>query len=97
MLGAGLINAGDILLRKSRYADGGVIGVLRSSFLRKLGEPAIGLNSSDGKVPEPGVVNEEPVLARLSKPAAAMVAVAVAEAISLCRRLWERATEESNE
>ena len=34
LLGAGLIIAGDILLRKSRYADGGVIGVFRSSFLR---------------------------------------------------------------
>ena len=89
LLGAGLSMAGDILLRKSRYADGGVIGVLRSSFRRKPGEADIGLNMADGKVPEPGVVNEDAVLARLSKPAAAMVAVAVAEAIVVCRRLRE--------
>ena len=71
LLGAGLIIAGDILLRKSRYADGGVMGVLRSSFLRNPGDAAIGLSISDGKVPEPGVCNEDAVLARLSKPAAA--------------------------
>lgn len=89
VLGAGLIIAGDILLRKSRYADGGVIGVLRSSLLRKPGEADIGLNISDGKVPDPGVVNDDAVLCRLSKPAAAIVAVAVAEAIVECRGLRE--------
>lgn len=64
------------------------MGVFRaSSFLRKLGEVASGLRSSDGKVPEPGVCSDEEdeedmlVLVRLSKPAAAMVAVAVAEAM----------------
>ena len=98
LLGAGLSMAGDILLRKSRYADGGVIGVLRSSFRRKLGEAAIGLSISEGKVPEPGVCSsEDEVLCRLSKPAAAMVAVAVADAILECRRLRKRGTEESNE
>lgn len=96
---AGLIIAGDILLRKSRYADGGVIGVLRSSFFRNPGEPAIGLNISDGKVPEPGVCNDDAALARLSKPAAAMVAVAVAvaDAIVACRRLRKRVAGDSNE
>jgi hypothetical protein len=67
-----------------------VIGVLRSSFRRKPGEEAIGLSSSDGNVPEPGVCSDEEVLARLLKPAADMVAVA-AEA------MVKRATEESNE
>lgn len=95
--GAGLIIAGDILLRKSRYADGGVIGVLSSSLLKKPGDPAIGLIISEGKVPEPGVWSEDAVLLRLSKPAAAMVAVAVAEAIVACRRLRVVETEESNE
>ena len=98
LLGAGLIIAGDILLRKSRYADGGVIGVLRSSLRSKPGEQAIGLSISEGKVPEPGVWSEDAVLARLrSKPQAAMVAVAVAEAILVCRRVQKRATEESSE
>lgn len=78
------------------------MGVLSSSFLRRPGEGAIGLSSSDGKVPEPGVCSEDAVLvlARLSKPAAAMVAVAVADAMAkvVCRRFGpKRATEESNE
>jgi len=97
LVGAGLIIAGDILLRKSRYADGGVIGVLSSSLLRKPGEPVIGLSISDGKVPDPGVCNEDALLERLSKPAAAMVAVAVADAIAAYRRLRAEETEESNE
>jgi hypothetical protein len=72
----GLIKAGVVFFRKSRYADGGVIGVLRaSSLLRKPGEPAMGLRNSEGKVPEPGVWREDEVLVRFSKPAAAMVAV----------------------
>lgn len=81
---AGLIKAGDMVLRKSRYAEGGVIGVLRaSSFFEKHGEATMGLRSSEGNVPEPGVCKEEAVLEleRLSKPAAAMVAVAVADAM----------------
>ena len=98
LVGAGLIIAGDILLRKSRYADGGVIGVLKSSFLRMPpGEQAMGLIISEGKVPEPGVCNEDALLFRLSKPAAAMVAVAVAEDIAAGRRLREWMTEESSE
>lgn len=66
----------------------------------KLGEGAIGLSISEGNVPDPGVCrDEEESLAFLSNPAAAMVAVAVAEAMSVddCRRLRERVTEESNE
>ena len=55
LLGAGLSIAGDMFLRKSKYADGGVMGVLRSSFFNIPGELTIGLNNSDGKVPEPGV------------------------------------------
>ena len=74
-----------------------MIGVLRSSFRNKPGEDAIGLNSSEGNVPEPGVWSEDAVLERLSKPAAAMVAVAVAEAMVVCRRMQKRATEESSE
>lgn len=74
-----------------------MIGVLRSSLRRKPGEEAIGLSSSDGNVPEPGVCSEEDVDARLSNPAAAIVAVAVAEAMVMCRRLQKRETEESNE
>ena len=76
-----------------------MIGVFRSlsnCFVRP-GEPAKGLRISDGKVPEPGVCKEEDELDRLSNPAAAMVAVAVAEAIVACRRLRKRVTEESNE
>ena len=62
------------------------MGVLRaSSRLRKLGEVASGLRISEGKVPDPGVWREEDAevleLARRSKPAAAMVAVTVAEAM----------------
>lgn len=59
---------------------------------------ANGLRISDGKVPDPGVCNDEAALARLSNPAAAaMVAVAVAEAIIACRRLQKCVTEISNE
>lgn len=74
-----------------------------SSLLPKLGEAAMGLSSSEGKVPDPGVWrDDEAVLALLSKPAAAMVAVAVAVAeamVAACsrRRLRERVTDESNE
>ena len=76
-----------------------MIGVLSSlSFcFMKPGEPVKGLRISDGKVPEPGVCKEDEELDRLSNPAAAMVAVAVAEAIVACRRLRKRVTEESNE
>ena len=67
----------------------------------KLGDGAIGLSISEGNVPDPGVCKDEEAesLAFLSNPAAAMVAVAVAEAMSVvdCRRLRERVTEESNE
>lgn len=54
-----------------------------SSFFRRPGEATSGLLISEGKVPEPGVWREEAVLEldRLSNPAAAMVAVAVAEAM----------------
>jgi len=45
----GLISAGERVRRKSRYAAGGVIGVLRpSSFLMKVGVPTMGLRSSEG-------------------------------------------------
>lgn len=69
------------------------MGVLSaSSLFMKLGELAMGLSSSDGNVPDPGVCREEEVLALLllSNPAAAMVAedIAVA-AIVGCRRLRE--------
>ncbi len=59
------------------------MGVLRSfSFcLRKPGEPARGLRISDGNPPDAGVCKQDAALGRLSKPAAAMVAVAVAEAM----------------
>lgn len=65
------------------------MGVFRpfSLCFRKPGEPAKGLRISDGKVPEPGVWREDAELDRFSKPAAAMVAVAVADAIVACRRL----------
>lgn len=66
------------------------MGVFRSPslvFIRP-GEDAMGLRSSDGKVPDPGVCKEDAVLTHLSKPAAAIVAV-VAEAIVPCRRLPE--------
>lgn len=46
----------------------------------------MGLSISDGKVPDPGVWRDDAVLALLSKPAAIMVAVEVAEAIVACRR-----------
>lgn len=52
----GLGRMGDRALRKSTYADGGEIGVLRSSSrLMKVGVPTIGLRSSEGKVLETGV------------------------------------------
>jgi hypothetical protein len=56
-----------------------VIGVLRSSFLSRPGEADMGLSISDGKPPDPGVWSEDELAGRLSKPAAAMVAVAVTE------------------
>lgn len=59
-----------------------MIGVFKaSSFFNRPGEARRGLLNSEGKVPEPGVCNEEAALEpdRLSKPAAAIVAVAVAE------------------
>ena len=62
------------------------MGVFKS-FSRcftKLGEPASGLRSSEGKVPEPGVWREDEVLGLLSSPAAALVAVAVADAMIGC-------------
>lgn len=65
--------------------------------LAKPGEGAIGLRNSDGKVPEAGVCREEEeLLERVSKPAAAMVAVE-AEAIGLGRRSGKRMTGRSNE
>lgn len=64
-----------------------MIGVLRSSFLNRPGEPTRGLRSSDGKVPEAGVCRVEAALDLLSKPAAAMVAVTEAEAMFANRRL----------
>lgn len=75
------------------------MGVFKeSSFFKKPGEAAMGLHISEGKVPDPGVCNDDAVLALLSNPAAAaIVAVAVAEVIVECCRLRGRATEESNE
>lgn len=76
------------------------MGVLRSVSLcfRKPGETAMGLQSSEGKVPDAGVCNDDAVLARLSKPAAAKVAVAVAEVAMLaCRRLCKRVTGEAKD
>lgn len=61
-----------------------MIGVFKaSSFFKRPGDATIGLRNSDGKVPDPGVAREEAAseLGRLSKPAAAIVAVAVAEAM----------------
>lgn len=81
---AGLITAGDMFFRKSRYADGGVMGVFKaSSLFINPGEAAMGLNISEGKVPDPGVCREDDAVlaALLSNPAAIIVAVAVAEAI----------------
>lgn len=60
------------------------MGVFRaSSFFNRPGDATIGLRNSDGKVPDPGVAKEDAAseLERLSKPAAAIVAVAVAEAM----------------
>jgi hypothetical protein len=76
-----------------------VIGVLRaSSLFINPGEAAMGLSISEGKVPDPGVCKDEAALDLLSKPAAAIVAVAVAEAMFACCRLQERVwTEVSNE
>lgn len=68
-----------------------------SSRLMNAGELTIGLSISEGKVPDPGVCKEEVALGLLSKPAAAMVAVAVADAMLAYRRLRQRVTEESNE
>lgn len=53
--GEGLSIADGMFFKKSRYADGGVIGVLRSSLRRRPGEGAMGLRVSEGNVPEPGV------------------------------------------
>lgn len=61
-----------------------MIGVFKvSSFFKRPGDDTIGLRNSDGKVPDPGVAREEAAseLGRLSKPAAAIVAVAVADAM----------------
>ena len=57
------------------------------------GDPASGLRSSEGKVPEPGVWREDEALGLLSSPAAALVAVAVAEAMITCRCVFERMSE----
>lgn len=69
-----------------------MIGVFKaSSFFKRPGDATIGLRNSDGKVPDPGVAREEAAseLGRLSKPAAAIVAVAVAEAMIDCEFLSE--------
>lgn len=61
-----------------------MIGVFKaSSFFKRPGDATIGLRNSEGKVPDPGVAREEAAseLGRFSKPAAAIVAVAVAEAM----------------
>lgn len=57
LVGAGLIMVGVMFLKKSRYAEGGVMGVLRSSFFCFImpGEAASGLRSSEGNPPDPGV------------------------------------------
>lgn len=77
-----------------------MIGVCRASSFRTnaAGVLTMGLNSSEGNVPDPGV-GREAVLAVdfFSKPAAAIVADEVAVAMVGCRRLREEATEESNE
>ena len=70
------------------------MGVLRSFSLPfdRTGEATKGLRNSDGKVPDPGVCNDDeeeeeaPELDLFSKPAAAIVAVE-ADDIVLCRRL----------
>ena len=103
--GEGLSMDEGMFFRKSRYAEGGVMGVLSSSFFSRPGDGAMGLMVSEGKVPEAGVCNcEAERQGRLSKPAAAMVAVDVAEAMGALRRrlravvvLRERETERSNE
>lgn len=77
-----------------------MIGVRRaSSFFVKAGVLIIGLNISEGKVPDPGVGSDEvfTLAGLLSNPAAAIVADDVAVAIVGCRRLREEVTEESNE
>lgn len=67
------------------------MGVLKaSSLFMNPGEAVIGLSSSEGNVPEAGVCKDDAVLGLLSKPAAAMVAVAVAEAIVACRCVGNR-------
>ena len=67
----------------------GVFKAFSRCFM-KPGELASGLRSSDGKVPEPGVWREDEALGLLSSPAAALVAVAVADAIFACRGVFER-------
>lgn len=57
--GDGLSIAEGMFFRKSRYADGGVMGVLRSFCLKRPGEGAIGLSVSEGNVPDPGVCSCE--------------------------------------
>lgn len=75
----------------------GVLSVV-SSFLGTHGELTIGLRSSEGNVPDPGVGRDDTVtVGLLSKPAAAMVADEVAAAIVGRCRLWKIKTEESNE
>lgn len=55
-VGAGLINAGDMVFKKSRYACGGVMGVLTfSSLLIHAGVPGSGLRISEGYEAETGV------------------------------------------
>ena len=69
-----------------------MIGVFKaSSLFKRPGDATRGLRNSDGKVPDPGVAREEAAseLGRLSKPAAAIVAVAVAEAMIECVFLSE--------
>lgn len=59
-----------------------MIGVFKASSLFMIpGEAAMGLSISEGKVPDPGVCREDAALCLLSKPAAAIVAVAVADAM----------------
>ena len=53
---AGGLRAGDFFAKKSRYAGGGVSGVLRGSTgLRTVGEATRGLAISDGNVADCGV------------------------------------------
>lgn len=78
-----------------------MIGVLKaSSFLMNAEEGVMGVSSSEGNVPDPGVGTDDAVLvlALLSYPAAAIVADDVAVAMVGCRHLREWVvTEESNE